>query len=291
MCRENVLGMLILLPMMSGALADDQRQSKPTTAAEQYKALLKEFQGVEEAFSKAYAAKSYEERRKFLNAGYEIRERLIPRFLELAEKNPKDVVAVDALLLVVKNSAMGPKDSPGTRALVLLRDHVQSDKLGSIFDTISFAINENAETFLRKVLERNPHKEVQAVACLSLAQFLINRLRVLDLIKDEPELAKQFETLTSKDHLKELQRQDRTKITQEAEALFEQAAEKYGDVKMPYGKVPTVAEKAKSELLQIRHLVIGKEAPDIAGVDQDGKPFKLSDYRGKVVLLDFWYQY
>jgi peroxiredoxin len=29
-------------------------------------------------------------------------------------------------------------------------------------------------------------------------------------------------------------------------------------------------------------------APEIAGEDIDGKKFKLSDYRGKVVLLDFW---
>lgn len=32
----------------------------------------------------------------------------------------------------------------------------------------------------------------------------------------------------------------------------------------------------------------GKPAPEISGFDSDGKPFKLSDYRGKVVLLDFW---
>ena len=34
-----------------------------------------------------------------------------------------------------------------------------------------------------------------------------------------------------------------------------------------------------------------KEAPDIEGQDQGGKRFKLSDYRGKVVLLDFWHQF
>ena len=32
----------------------------------------------------------------------------------------------------------------------------------------------------------------------------------------------------------------------------------------------------------------GTEAPEIVGEDVDGVPFKLSDYRGKVVLLDFW---
>ena len=33
---------------------------------------------------------------------------------------------------------------------------------------------------------------------------------------------------------------------------------------------------------------VGALAPEISGSDLDGVPFKLSDYRGKVVLLDFW---
>jgi hypothetical protein len=32
----------------------------------------------------------------------------------------------------------------------------------------------------------------------------------------------------------------------------------------------------------------GQPAPEITGLDKDGKQFKLSDYRGKVVMLDFW---
>jgi peroxiredoxin len=35
-------------------------------------------------------------------------------------------------------------------------------------------------------------------------------------------------------------------------------------------------------------LNVGDLAPDIEGEDIDGKPFKLADYRGKVVVLDFW---
>jgi thiol-disulfide isomerase/thioredoxin len=33
---------------------------------------------------------------------------------------------------------------------------------------------------------------------------------------------------------------------------------------------------------------VGQPAPEIEGEDTDGKAFKLSDYRGKVVVLDFW---
>ena len=32
----------------------------------------------------------------------------------------------------------------------------------------------------------------------------------------------------------------------------------------------------------------GSLAPEIQGNDLDGASFKLSDYRGKVVMLDFW---
>ena len=33
---------------------------------------------------------------------------------------------------------------------------------------------------------------------------------------------------------------------------------------------------------------VGRQAPEIAGVDEEGRPLRLSDYRGKVVVLDFW---
>jgi cytochrome oxidase Cu insertion factor (SCO1/SenC/PrrC family) len=33
---------------------------------------------------------------------------------------------------------------------------------------------------------------------------------------------------------------------------------------------------------------VGSPAPDLDGEDFDGKRFKLSDYRGKVVVLTFW---
>ena len=111
----------------------------------------------------------------------------------------------------------------------------------------------------------------------------------LDLVQEQPELAREFADLYGKEYLEDLRRQDRAKAVEEAEALFERAARDYGDVKLPDGD--TVAEKAEAELFEIRHLAVGKEAPDIEGEDQDGKRFKLSDYRGKVVLLDFWSEY
>src|SRR5258708_33451426 len=50
----------------------------------------------------------------------------------------------------------------------------------------------------------------------------------------------------------------------------------------------TFADRAKSELYEIHQLSTGKVAPEIEGEDVDGKKLKLSDYRGKVVVLVFW---
>lgn len=59
-------------------------------------------------------------------------------------------------------------------------------------------------------------------------------------------------------------------------------------------KVATVSDdedlrkQAAGVLFEARHLAVGCQAPEIEAQDTDGIAFKLSDYRGKAVLLDFW---
>jgi hypothetical protein len=287
---QRIVEVILVLGLGLSAAAEGEGQDRPATPAEQYKALLTEYQKASSG-----GVLTDEERMKFVGHVFKYRNQLALRFLELAEKHPKDPIAMDALIQAAwqVNTTPWPvqlvgKDSAGIRALALLqRDHIRSDKLGPVCQRLSFGFCKEYETFLRSVLEANPHRDVQAVACLSLAHFLHNRLQRLDLIREQPELAREFEELFGTEYLEQLQRQDRTRAAREAEAFFERAAEKYAGVKLPGG---TVGDKARAELFEIRHLCVGKAAPDIEGKDQDGKPFKLSDYRGKVVLLDFWHQ-
>jgi AhpC/TSA family len=115
----------------------------------------------------------------------------------------------------------------------------------------------DSERLLRVLYTRGKRDEVRGVACLVLAQVLRR-------------------SVDEKKH-------------KESEKLFEEAADKYADVKTAFDG--TVGSKAKSELFDLRYLSVGKAAPEIKGTDQDGKPFKLSDYKGKVVLLDFWSEF
>ena len=54
-------------------------------------------------------------------------------------------------------------------------------------------------------------------------------------------------------------------------------------------KVWSAAEsKPPTPEAQVAMLKVGAAAPDFPATDVDGKPVKLSDYRGKIVILDFW---
>ena len=61
-----------------------------------------------------------------------------------------------------------------------------------------------------------------------------------------------------------------------------------GKLKARVASKRTIAQEAEARLDEMHNLIAGKPAPEIDGVGFDGKPLKLSDYRGKVVVLVFW---
>jgi hypothetical protein len=291
---------VILILALSLPIAVSEAQDKPGTPAEQYAALLSQYRPVSGGIRNAKT----DLQRK---AAVERLGTFPAKFLKLAEEHPKDPIALVALKQAVQ--AVGSTDSAAQIAwetnrsefpagstdgsasktvTLLLRDHVLSAKLGPLCDRMRYGYRMEYEKFLRTVLEKNPHRNVRAVACISLAQFLNDRLRMVQLAEDRPELTKCYEIVFGQNYLPELQRQRRAKLAKRVELLFERAT-RYDDVKIRAGA--TIAEQAKTALYDIRHLSISKLAPDIAGKDQDGVQFRLSDYRGKVVLLYFWMEF
>ena len=286
--QRVVRGTVVLV--LSLAAAGGGGQDKQPTPAQQYQALRKEY----DRMPSGGVPNTDPDRLKFVGGVYKHHFAVALKFLELAEKNPNDPIALDALTQAVwqVNNTPWPvemvgEDTARAKAFHLIqRDHVRSDKLGPLCERISYGFCKEYETFLRAVAATNPHKNVQGTATLSLARFLNNRLGRIELCRKQPELEKQFGALYGKEYIADQMGQDGDKVIKQVEALLEHAAEKYGDVKLPSGD--TIAERAKAELFEIRNLRVGKLAPDIEGEDQDGKRFRLSDYRGKVVLLDFW---
>jgi peroxiredoxin len=87
------------------------------------------------------------------------------------------------------------------------------------------------------------------------------------------------------DYIAKFRKRDVAKLEAEALEIFDQLIAK----KVPdeFRSGLSILECAKTEAYEMRHLAVGKKAPEIVGEDLDGKPLKLSDYRGNVVVLEF----
>lgn len=231
------------------AAGDDKTGPAASTPAGQYDALVNEYQKAQQDFFKVYNNAKTDEEREKLSDKYPQPQAYSPRFLDLARKYPKDPVAFNALVWVVTNDRYGQHVNDTLE--VLLRDHMENEKLGQVAQAMVYSNAREPAKTLESIVEKNPHREVKGTATYSLG--LVKRGEQKDA---------------------------------EAEKLFEQVIEKFGDVQGGFRE--TLADAARGQLFEIRNLGIGKVAPDIKGEDVDGKSFKLSDYRGKVVVIDFW---
>jgi peroxiredoxin len=115
--------------------------------------------------------------------------------------------------------------------------------------------------------------------------------------EDKPEYAASTAFLANRldpDYVRWVRTADPIALSARREELLERIIGEFGDIPFApkWAKVKsdgrTLADYAKPRLEAMRSLAVGKVAPEIEGQDIDGKPMKLSDYRGKVVVLSFW---
>jgi sugar phosphate isomerase/epimerase len=268
----------------------------PGKPGEQIKALIKECDDAWAEFRKKFeAAKSDEEEEKLFQQVPD-REAYAELLVEIAQKNPKEPAAFDALIWAVRNSSRPPNstDTPFARAkAALVKDHFDNPGIGPLcmtlrHDFFDLTAKELAETLLTK----HPDKKVQAQAAYALACLLDARGNWSEFLKKmEPKQLENMKKTYGNEAIDDIRKGDKTAQKKQAEELLEKitkdkelaaAVVERGDQKL------TVGELAQRQLFEWRELQPGKPAPDITGEDIDGKPFKLSDYKGKVVLLDFW---
>jgi len=287
--RRNIASSVLAMAWLSTTAVAALQEQGPTVA-DRFKALVHEYETITGG-----RVDSDEERLKVIARVFQRRSELGLQLVELAESHPKDPLAIDALIQAVWQVNTNPwpvevagQDPVAAKALTLLeRDHLQSDRLGPLCQRISHGFREEYEKFLRAAAT-SAAPAVRGVASFSLACLLSNRAQRLDTIRVQPKRVEDFEGLFGSDYIQRLLKQDSERALAEAEALLEKVAAKEPDAVLPEGG--TIGERAASELFGLRHLRVGKVAPEIEGEDQDGQRFKLSDYRGKVVLLDFWHQ-
>jgi thiol-disulfide isomerase/thioredoxin len=195
-------------------------------------------------------------------------EAFAAKFVQLAQRRKESVAAIQALVWVLTNcdpEKSGPWAGPlRLQAVQILeRDHFQKPEFANVCALLAVTPVPEAEQLLQAARERHAQREVRGLAGLALATSL----------------AKAGEALRESDPA-----QSGSLLTR-ARAEFDRVVKDYAAV--PYGR-STLGEMARYQLQEIEHLSVGSVAQEIEGEDLEGKKFKLSDYRGKVVVLDFW---
>jgi hypothetical protein len=110
-------------------------------------------------------------------------------------------------------------------------------------------------------------------------------------MREHPESFEDRVALFGRDAMTRMRDRDTAATRREMESLLELVIRDYPEARGLYPELvdqPKPAELAARKLQAMRELTVGKPAPEIEGQDVDGRPMKLSDYRGKVVVVTFW---
>jgi len=151
----------------------EQEKKQDQTPAEQYAAVLGDFQTAQKEYLKLLQdAKTPEDRKEALKKRPDP-AKFASRMIDIAEKNPKDDVAFDALAWVLKSV---PAGNVANQAIAqLAKDHAANPKIGEVCMSLSKSANPDAVKLLRGVLDSNKDKNTQGLACYSLAMNLKNQ--------------------------------------------------------------------------------------------------------------------
>jgi serine/threonine protein kinase len=149
-----------------------------------------------------------------------------------------------------------------------------------------------ADELLQALVEKSPFRKTQAEALIAqiisgketlLVESQMPKVRavVRDRMSEAPPaLRDEFEQ-----RLKTLENTDFNQLRRELNEKLERLANLYSDVAVDhYGTGAAAAHRLSHA---INKVIIGQPAPELAGTDIDGKPFRLSELRGKHVVLMF----
>jgi peroxiredoxin len=250
--RLQLAAILLALLMVSAPVWAEEKKPtlKPADRQLQLSALIQDFIKARRAANAAMLAAETDAERKAAEAKMPKESDFLPRVLALISGEAKDDIAADALSLAV--FGLGTKDMRVFDALA--KHFVKTDKINRFVQMATTGAPTGAKPVLENVLADNPSNELKGKACFALGTLAAE-------MNDDASV-------------------------KEAEKYFTRAEKEFGEVKM--GQRGTIGEMAKASLYELRNLRIGMKAPATECKTLKGEPSSLADYKGKVVILDFW---
>ncbi len=251
--------LLLLLGLLATTL-QAQSPASPKTVGEQVRAVIDEYENTVRANTqKIIAATTEEEKAKYrgtVPSAGPYATRVLKIVNEAKADDPGSAAGVSWL---ITQAAAFPESQ---KALEMLSTtHVASAGIAPAVKALEYHPLETAEPILRAVREKNPHAEEKAAATFALGMQYFRRF-------------------------------DAGLSPEQAEAAKTQAMDCFQEIVSQYGQVTIqgfpIADQAGRMLFEMSNLSVGGEVPEIDGKDVDGAAFKLSDHRGKYVVLMFW---
>ncbi|MGK0187228.1 MAG: hypothetical protein ACI9R3_003014 [Verrucomicrobiales bacterium] len=204
-----------------------------------------------DAFHKEYRAAETKEDRSRISNSFPDAAEVAESMLALVSDQPESEDAATAARWALRNVRTAPSDA----VISILKEQAKSDAFHELALSCLYGQTEEIAAILDQAIVENPSNKAKAAAAFARATSMGRSAGA-----DESENNKRREYL-------------------------DLAVKQGGDLQ--YGK-RTVSDSAAAIIFEVENLAIGKTAPDIKGEDIDGVEFALSDYRGKVVVIDFW---
>jgi peroxiredoxin len=203
-----------------------------------------------------------------------------PRFIALAEAKPDDDTAYQCCLwyfktlngLEICDRALFDSDQKAWR--IIAANHSTGDDVPKLCLEAAQAVGPVREEFQKAEYAERWQQRFESPSTSALAKHLHDRV--------DPAFIKYLFNSTAAD------------TKNESAKLFRTVLVRYADVPNTisaphFRSIAKLGDKASKSLHALEHLSIGAEAPDIVGQDLDGNPLNLKDYRGRVVVLSFWF--
>lgn len=251
------LAALALCILASPILAQTGKATRVTGVDAEYNTLITAYNSAQQKFYEPLErAKTDEERQKIrFDETKNPARSYLPRFQALARRAYRKDAGARALLEVIQlASQINDTKTTVSAANSLVTDYSTSPTLQQAATTIRYMTGQlgisGAAQLLHKIVNSSTNRTNKASAMYNLASMYSESQEVTAAQKAE------------------------------AKSLFTKLAASYADT--PYAK------RASAAMFALDNLQIGMTSPDFEATDEAGKSFKLSDYRGKVVVLDFW---
>jgi hypothetical protein len=204
---------------------------------------------------KMYSSREADARREATKELAEFRKSCVEKIQAIAKENPKTPVALKALESILYPLRADSRETQQWVKERLLDDHANDKALVPVI-----AILARDEAFIDELAEKTESRDVRGVILYYRMQKVKGR---------------------------ELTEQNKAEVR----PMMERISAEFKDVELVYpgGRVRgRLGDLVENEIFAFENLRIGKVAPEIEGVDVHDQSLRLSDFRGKVVVIDFW---